>query len=356
MMKTAKRILILVLTLAIVSASLGLGVLADTYYGDVAWGAATVRASLLNIRAGCSTGYEIVGTIPNGTRIVILEKTEAGWYKINYNGTVGYVCTDYLVEVVTAENFDATGMLTGDSVRLRSQPSTGSDVLGYYYSGTKLHVIGINSGWYKITDGSVTGYIRSDLMTITGGYTGLETAAPAEQAETAEAAPAEQTAEASTEAAPAEQAEETSTEAAPAEQPAEPAPVSAESTGVGAQVAELAKQYVGYRYVYGGSTPGGGFDCSGLAMYCWAQFGYSLPHSATAQYNCSVGYPISKADLQPGDLVFFNGDGDGISHVGIYIGGGQMVHASGSRVGVIISDLSSSYYTRTYWCAKRVAD
>jgi cell wall-associated NlpC family hydrolase len=91
--------------------------------------------------------------------------------------------------------------------------------------------------------------------------------------------------------------------------------------------------YLGIPYVWGGSTPGG-FDCSGLVMYVYAQLGVSLPHFAAAQYG--FGTPVSRDQLQPGDLVFF----DGLNHVGIYIGGGQMVHAPQTGDVVKISALT----------------
>lgn len=89
-------------------------------------------------------------------------------------------------------------------------------------------------------------------------------------------------------------------------------------------VVGIAMQYLGVPYVWGGASPSG-FDCSGLVMYVYAQIGISLPHGATAQY--AAGTPIDYSELQPGDLVFFGGGGGYMSHVGIYIGGGSMIHA-----------------------------
>ena len=100
-------------------------------------------------------------------------------------------------------------------------------------------------------------------------------------------------------------------------------------------------------YVWGGAAPGG-FDCSGLVMWAYAQVGVSLPHSSYAQYG--YGVPVSKDQLQPGDLVFF----DGLGHVGIYIGGGQFVHAPHTGDVVRISSLSEDWYAATYVGARRI--
>ena len=102
--------------------------------------------------------------------------------------------------------------------------------------------------------------------------------------------------------------------------PVAPTPAPANLTGGHPDAATIAMKYLGVPYVWGGATPAG-FDCSGLVMYVYAQLGISLPHYAAAQYG--LGTPVSRDQLQPGDLVFF----DGLNHVGIYIGGGEMVHA-----------------------------
>ena len=106
-------------------------------------------------------------------------------------------------------------------------------------------------------------------------------------------------------------------------------------------------QYLGVPYVYGGASPSG-FDCSGLVMYAFAQMGVSLPHSSYAQY--SMGVAVSRDQLQPGDLVFFNG----LGHVGIYVGGGQFIHAPHTGDVVKISSLSESWYASTYVGARRI--
>jgi cell wall-associated NlpC family hydrolase len=109
----------------------------------------------------------------------------------------------------------------------------------------------------------------------------------------------------------------------------------------------VAMQYLGTPYVWGGSSPGG-FDCSGFVMYVYSQIGVYLPHHAADQYN--YGTPVSRDELEPGDLVFF----DGLGHVGIYIGGGQFVHSPHTGDVVKISSLDDSWYAATYVGARRL--
>jgi peptidoglycan DL-endopeptidase CwlO len=121
-----------------------------------------------------------------------------------------------------------------------------------------------------------------------------------------------------------------------------PAPPSRHGGVVG-----IAMQYLGVPYRWGGSSPSG-FDCSGFVMFVYAQVGVSLPHNAAAQYG--HGTPVARSDLQPGDLVFFNG----LGHNGIYVGGGQFIHAPHTGDVVKISSLSSSWYASTWVGARRL--
>jgi cell wall-associated NlpC family hydrolase len=113
------------------------------------------------------------------------------------------------------------------------------------------------------------------------------------------------------------------------------------------QVIGIAMQYLGTPYVWGGMSPSG-FDCSGLVAFAYAQIGVSLPHHAASQW--SYGVPVSRDDLQPADLVFFNG----LSHMGMYVGGGQFIHAPHTGDVVKISSLYDSWYSSTYVGARRV--
>ena len=113
-------------------------------------------------------------------------------------------------------------------------------------------------------------------------------------------------------------------------------------------VVGIAMQYLGVPYRWGGASPSTGFDCSGFIMYVFAQVGVSLPHNAAMQYG--YGSPVSRSELAPGDLVFFNG----LGHAGIYIGGGQFIHAPHTGDVVKISSLGDSWYASTYVGARRL--
>jgi peptidoglycan DL-endopeptidase CwlO len=114
------------------------------------------------------------------------------------------------------------------------------------------------------------------------------------------------------------------------------------------QVIAIAMQYLGVPYVWGGASPSQGFDCSGLTTYAFAQIGVSLPHHAASQYN--YGVPVSRDDLQPADLVFFNG----LGHMGMYIGGGQFIHAPHTGDVVKISSIYEDWYASTWVGARRI--
>jgi len=135
----------------------------------------------------------------------------------------------------------------------------------------------------------------------------------------------------------------TSTSPAPAPAPVPPPPPSKYTGVVGTAITLL-----GIPYVWGGSTPSGGFDCSGFVLYVYAQHGVSLPHHAATQYN--YGTPVSRGALQPGDIVYFNG----LGHNGIYIGNDQFIHSPHTGDVVKISSLNDSWYAATWVGARRL--
>jgi cell wall-associated NlpC family hydrolase len=162
----------------------------------------------------------------------------------------------------------------------------------------------------------------------------------------AQARAAAQAALAAQEAAATVQAVQVTESYVPSESGLPPAP--APDGSKASQVISIAMQYLGISYVWGGASPSQGFDCSGLTTYVFAQIGVSLPHHAASQFN--YGTPVSRDDLQPADLVFFNG----LGHMGMYIGGGQFIHAPHTGDVVKISSIHDSWYASTWVGARRV--
>jgi len=277
---------------------------AEAVAGTISWGAATVDCSLLNVRDEPSLNGAVIAQLGENTIVVVIEQVSNGdWFKINYNNIIGYSKAEYFKDILTAENFDAVGTVTATDVLMREKPGTEYKYIDYFVKGETLKIIGINNGWFKIQSHGKTGYVRSDFVEIVGESTAAYKASI--------------------------------------------------PTSTGNQIADFALQFVGYRYVYGAESPSTGFDCSGLVWYTFKHFGVTVSRTASQQYK-NNGTPVAKSDLIPGDVVFFSSNGSSVTHVGIYIGDSQFVHASGSKVGVIISRLDSSYYTRVWWGAKRI--
>ena len=260
---------------------------------DIATGAGCTTGSSLRLRAEPSTSASVVTTLDKSVAVAILDDSVDGWYKIAYNGSTGYVSADYL-NVDQDNIFTTYGRVNSDGVNVRSDASTDSSVLATIEEDAIVTVNGLVDGWYDVTcEYGTEGYIRSDFLDLT------------------------------------------------------------ESSSSNSDIAATAKQYLGTGYVYGGASPRG-FDCSGFTMYVYQQYGYSLPHSATSQWQSGLGTQVwSIGALQPGDLVFFNDPsrnaGKACSHAGIYTGDGQFIHSSASRSGgVIVSSLTSGYYN-TYF-------
>lgn len=268
----------------------------------------------LRVRAKPNTSAKILATAHDGDSVVIIRRV-GQWYLVNYNLHIGYIHSDY-VTYKSRENIDlGKGSVDPAVANLRSGPSTASSLVAQLKAGETVQIIGFNTNWYKVTYGSKTGYIRSDLVTL------LEK--PAQNYGTA----ATLTTNGSTGTG------------------------ASSSTSAGQKIADYALQYVGHRYVYGGADPSG-FDCSGFVKYVFMHFGYKINRTATAQL--ADGYAVSRDSLQPGDVIYF-GYGSTAQHVGIYIGNNQFVHAQNSSTGVVISSLSESWYANRYLTAHRIA-
>ncbi len=207
------------------------------------------------------------------------------------------------------------------SINVREKPDKNSTAIDSAVQNAEITVTGENGDWYKVTIGGKDGYILKSLLSTTKIETTSRSTNIDRNATTA-----------------TKKVEE----------------VSASATGSarGSELVSIAKQYLGCKYVYGGSGPST-FDCSGFTMFLYSKYGYSLPHSATSQ--SYKGVYVSKENLAPGDLVVFNNSANtSIGHIGVYIGGNQFIHASSGKGKVIISGLSDSYYAARYVTARRI--
>ena len=315
-----------VLVLAAVTAAL-LTVSAFAAQGETG----TVNADALRLRSEPSTESSTITYLDTGAQVEVLEDL-GEWYKVSCNGTVGYVYASYISfqssDTATAAGFSMesvagqVGLITGSVVNFRSEPEMEDvNVLTKVRAGDELTIINVSDEWCHATYQGQEGYVKADYISVNGiplvDPRGIITG--------------------------------------------DCVNVRSISSTDGAIVAKVyAGDLVdlGTRYVYGGASSKG-FDCSGFTMYIYDQYGYNLPHSATSQWNSSTGTTVARADLQPGDLVFFcdpaRSNGKACSHVGIYIGDGDFIHASSSRSGgVRINSLSESYYDGYYVGAKRI--
>ncbi len=268
-------------------------------------GIAQVDGSL-NVRKGAGTDSKVVGKMSNHDACEILGKKD-GWIKIKSGKVKGYVKSGYLLKgdaalAIAEKEVEKVATVNTTTLRVREDTSTDSAIVSLVGEGEDLVVEKIVDDWYKVEVDDQKGYISGDYITISQK---LPTASSVEELEN--------------------------------------------GTGISdtrVSLVQYALQFVGNRYVWGGTSLTNGIDCSGFTMQIYARYGISLPHHAASQPG--YGTRISASDAQPGDL-FFYGSGSSIGHVGIYIGNGQIVHASNARTGIKIS---SAYY-RTPICVAR---
>ena len=266
----------------------------------------TITGHGVNFRSEPDTASKVIARLAKGADVEVVS-TADGWCKVVYNGQTGYVYATYVEVKEQSSNGDSDeeevkrGIVTGSCVNVRSGPSTSNGIVTKVYAGAILELFGLSDNWYYIRYNGYSGYISADYVREYKGNT---------------------------------------------------------TSAIGEQAAALAMSFLGVPYVWGGASPSG-FDCSGFTLYIFKQFGYSLSHSASAQWANSGEY-VERSDLQPGDLVFFadpsRSNGKACSHCGIYIGDGKFIHASSSSSGkyVRISDLTTGYYNTYYKGAKRI--
>lgn len=270
-------------------------------------GMCKVESGNLNVRSGPSTDNKIVGKMTHYNACEVLG-TDGDWTQIKSGKVEGYVKSEYLITgeeafAIAEEEVQTIARIDTTTLRVRSEPTTESSTISLVGEGEKFVIIDISDAWAKIEVDDEEGWVCLDYVTMS---LHLNTAKTITELRYGQGV-----------------------------------------SDVRVSLVNFALQYVGNRYVWGGTSLTKGVDCSGFTMKVYEQYGISLPHSSKAQANC--GTRVKASEAKPGDL-FFYGKGKGINHVAIYIGGGQIVHASNKRDGIKISN---AFY-RTPICVVRL--
>ncbi|GHU94526.1 hypothetical protein FACS1894208_05750 [Clostridia bacterium] len=287
-----------------------------------------LTANQVRFRSEPNTKCTQLGMFTEGTQVLVTDKVTANgeaWYEIVSNYKVGYVYAQYIAIKDDKDFAIGDGITSGNGVNVRSEPNTGSKAITQLTRNTRVTLTGVSQGWYKVTlKSGAAGYIHADYIDVVPAAAAILGEGDGEEPE-----------------------EDVAAAVAFAGLYAE---------GLRGEIVAYAKTFLGTPYRYGAMNPAKGFDCSGFTSYVFNRYGYSLNRSAAGQL--SNGAAVSKADLLPGDLVLFRDPSitkNAASHAGMYIGGGQFIHASSSRSGgVKISGLSESYYAKYYIGGRRV--
>lgn len=297
-------------------------------------------SNYLNVRDKASErDGKIIAKLPSNAGCDILETTDDGWYKIRSGKITGYVKSEYILTGQQAEDkamqvAKLMAIANTDGVNVRSEPNTESSIWTQIASSEKFLVASQQDGWVEIELDDSTAFISSDYVDVKYGlneaipYTPVVEAPAKGNGSTGSSKPSGGTTSKPGKGGSSKPSGGSANDGA--------AGSSAGSvSSKRAQIANYAVQFVGNPYVWGGTSLTNGADCSGFTMSIMAHFGVSLPHSSSAQAGC--GRSIKSSQMRPGDLVFYSGSGGGINHVALYIGNGQVVHASSKRTGIKIS-------------------
>lgn len=356
-----------------------------------------VNATTLNVRKSASTSAEIVGTLKNGTVINLVSKS-GDWYYMTYGSLKGYVSAEFIKEQALSGKVNANGGLN-----IRATASTSGAKVGALKNGASVTILSTSGSWYYITSGSLKGYVYKTYIKVTGTTT-TGTSSGTDTSQGSASNPVKgnifkcnvsslrvrksPSTDAAVVAGLVKGNQVTFIEVASNKnwykittskgvtgyvakeyltfysvgKPSSGSSSNGSSGGgttstnqtAAQKIVSTAKKYLGVKYVYGGTTPKG-FDCSGFTQYVFKQCGYTI--SRTSRTQATNGKAVKKSELQVGDLVFFSSyrGQSSIGHVGIYIGGGQFIHASsGSGYCVKISSLSEPFYVDTYKSARRI--
>lgn len=251
----------------------------------------------LNVRAIAGEDGKLVGKLPKDAACEVLD-SDGAWAHIKSGKVEGYVSLDYLLTGISAKRRAeelATTMarVTTDSLKVRAEANTDSEVITLVPNGEELEVVSVEGDWVRVYLDDEEVFVSAEYVEVTSE---LGTAITMTELFYGQGV-----------------------------------------SDVRVDVCQYAKEFLGNPYVWGGTSLTKGADCSGYVMSIFKKYGVSLPHSSVAQANCGTTIKVSEA--QPGDLVFY-GNGKSINHVAIYIGNGQVIHASSPKTGIRISNVS----------------
>ena len=287
----------------------------------------------VNVRSMPSTDGEIVGKMYDGSvaQVLSVAGEEDDWFQITSGNVEGYIKAEYFIHgeeaaAVMDEYVSRYAEVLADRLNVRNGQSTEEKRIGYIDHGEKVKVIEDCGEWIRVQyTGEKEGYVSSEYVMILEEYKYAKTIEE-EQAEIA--ARAER-----------EQRENVSGEEKPEviENIVFPSEAYTSNGELRSAVVNYAMQYVGNRYVSGGSSLAGGTDCSGFTCFIYADFGYSISRTPGGQLSGS-GRSIDYSAIQPGDIICYSSNGKTCTHVGIYIGNGQIVHSANPRRGVVVQN------------------
>lgn len=287
----------------------------------------------VNVRSIPSIDGAIIGKIYNGSvgQILSAAGEEGDWLQVISGSVEGYIKAEYFLygEAAAAvlENYVTYyAQVLADRLNVRREPSTGSGRIGYIDLGEKVKVLENLGDWLRIqyTEGE-DGYVSAEYVQLSEEFI-YAVSIEEEQAQLAARAALEERRQIPEQSAPEAVANIVF-----------PDTVYSSNEDLRKAIVDYALQYEGGAYVHGGRSLSGGTDCSGFTCFVYADFGYSVSRTPSGQYS-SAGRSISYEEIQPGDIICYSSNGTSCTHVGLYIGGGQIIHAANSRKGIIVQN------------------
>ena len=342
-----------------------------------------ITTARVHFRTGAGTNYSSMGVLDTGVKVSYISES-GNWTKVQYNSKTGYICSDYLKKESSTSTTTNTMYVTASAgLNLRKGPSTSYAVIKTLSKGTEVTVISSSNGWSKVNVGGVSGYVSSDYLSSTKPSTGSSSSNESTSNTTSTmyttdrlnlrkgagtsysvittldkgvAVTVHSSSNGWSKVSVNGMSGYVSSSYLSSTKPSNSSSSTDSSTSSKVdKVLNFASQQLGKPYVWGAQGPNS-FDCSGLTYYVYKNAaGITLPRTSVEQ--SKYGTTVSKSNLKAGDLIFFDTSGPndgGVSHVGIYVGNGQMIHASSSQKKIVKVSVETSYWNNAFVRAKRV--